>query len=379
MGKAILFGGGGSGVPVDEMTNPAAAGDVYSGNTFATKNSDELLTGNVQNKTTSHTQTLNETWTIPAGYHDGSGKVTQNLTYIGAQTGTIGANGSVAIRAGYHNGSGKITANNPKYTGGAVYPGTSNKTLDTNGKVIDGKLYIPAQSNLTAANIVRGKSIFGVAGGFDTLATMKRDQQVYNGSSFFGWMNGGVILNADVGDRYGASVYWCNNKSDNVSHTSGSLFEEVSESTGYATLGTDVKYTPKLISAKSIDLSMYSKLRLTGSYTATVQATGNRYATRFGHVDICVGIRPSEYTNVSGKGTIHRVSQLDSLWTPSIETTNWQNSETKTVNYDLTFDISSWTEKNGFLGIQIYNFGYDYHEGYYYYQKFTITGIWLYV
>ena len=68
MGKAILFRGGGSGVPVDEMTNPATASDVYSGNTFATKDSDELLTGNVQNKTTSHTQTLNETWTIPAGF-----------------------------------------------------------------------------------------------------------------------------------------------------------------------------------------------------------------------------------------------------------------------------------------------------------------------
>lgn len=373
MGKAILFGGGGSGVPVDEMTNPAAASDVYSGNTFATKNSDELLTGNVQNKTTSHTQTLNETWTIPAGYHDGSGKVTQNLTYIGAQTGTIGANGSVAIRAGYHNGSGKITVNNPKYTGSAVYPGTSNTTLNTNGKVIDSKLYIPAQTNLTANNIVRGKSIFGVAGGFDTLATMKRDQQVYNGSSFFGWMNGGVIINnRGWGDAYGSASYW-NGYSDHreVDITSGSLFVEHNSHIGY-----DEEYSARLISAKSIDFSQFSRIRLTGNLAVSMKAYGDRYATAHYTVYQYAVFRFYEYTNVSG--TRKKVASTSTETSPSLESSDWRNTYTGSVNFDESFDISSWSEKNGFLGLRVWD-GHDSHEGEYYHTKVTITGIWLYV
>lgn len=373
MGKAILFGGGGSGVPVDEMTNPAAAGDVYNGNTFATKDSDELLTGNVQNKTTSHTQTLNETWKIPAGYHDGSGKVTQNLTYIGAQTGTIGANGSVAIKAGYHNGSGKITVNNPKYTGSAVYPGTSNKTLDTNGKVIDGKLYIPAQPNLTAANIVRGKSIFGTAGGFDTLATIKRDQQVYNGSSFFGWMNGGVIINnKGWGDSWGSTGYW-NGYSDHkeVDITSGSLFVESDSYIGY-----DEKYSARLISAKSIDFSQFSRIRLTGNLAVSMKAYGDQHATRHFTVYQRAILRFHELTNVSG--TIKKVASTTSEGSAYLESSDWRNTYTGSTNFDLSFDISSWSEKNGFLGLRVWD-GHDSHEGEYYHTKVTITGIWLYV
>lgn len=378
MGKVILFGGGGSGVPVDEMTNPATASDVYSGNTFATKNSDELLTGNVQNKTTSHTQTLNETWKIPAGYHDGSGKVTQNLTYIGAQTGTIGANGSVAIKAGYHNGSGKITVNNPKYTGSAIYPGTSNTTLNTNGKVIDGKLYIPAQPNLTAANIVRGKSIFGVAGGFDTLAAMKRDQQVYNGSSFFGWMAGGVVLNPRGFGAFGIGNMWCNNESTNVIYPSGSLYlEKTDSSSSSGTFGREEEYAARLVSAKSIDFSQFSKIRVTGTYTATIKATGSYDGVRFGHPYIGLFLRFYEITNVSGTTSLK--ASGNRLKTSEIDTTDWKNPVTKTISFDLQDNISSWSENHGFLRLKVWNTGYDNTEGYYLYSKCVITGIWLYV
>jgi hypothetical protein len=373
MGKAILFGGGGSGVHVDEMTSPATASDVYSGDTFATKDNEELVTGNVADKTTSHTQTLNETWTIPAGYHDGTGKVKQNLTYVGKQTSTINANGSVNITPGYHNGTGTVTANNSHYAGGTVIPGTSDTVLKTSGKVLDAKLYIPKQANLVANNIVRGKSIFGVAGGFDTLATMKRDQQVYNGSSFFGWMNGGVIINnRGWGDAWGSASYW-NGYSDHkeVDITSGSLFVERNGHIGY-----DEEYSARLISAKSIDFSQFSRIRLTGNLAVSMKAYGDRYATAHYTVYQYAVFRFYEWTNVSG--TRKMVARSDIESSPTLESSDWKNTYTGSVNFDESFDISSWSEKNGFLGLRVWD-GHDSHEGEYYHTKITITGIWLYV
>lgn len=373
MGKAILFGGGGSGVHVDEMTNPAVAGDVYSGDTFATKDNEELVTGTVVDKTTSHTQALNETWTIPAGYHDGTGKVKQNLTYVGKQTSTINANGSVSITPGYHNGTGTVTANNSHYAGGAVTPGTKDTVLQTSGKVLDAKLYIPKQVNLVANNIVRGKSIFGVAGGFDTLATMKRDQQVYNGSSFFGWLSGGVIINnRGWGDAWGSVSYW-NGYSDHkeVDITSGSLFVESDSHIGYSE-----SYSARLVSAKSIDFSQFSRIRITGNLAVRMKAYGNQHATRHYTVYQCAILRFHELTNVSG--TMKKVASTTSEGSAYLQSSDWQNTYTGTTNFDMSFDISSWSEKNGFLGLRVWD-GHDTDEGEYYYTKVTITGIWLYV
>lgn len=378
MGKAILFGGGGSGVHVDEMTSPAAAGDVYSGDTFATKDNEELVTGTVADKTTSHTQTLNETWTIPAGYHDGTGKVKQNLTYVGKQTSTINANGSVSITPGYHNGTGTVTANNSHYAGGSVLPGTKDTVLKTSGKVLDAKLYIPKQANLVANNIVRGKSIFGVAGGFDTLAAMKRDQQIFNGSSFFGWMAGGVVLNPRGFGSFGSGNDWCKNESSNVSYPSGSLYlEKTDSSSSSGTFGREEEYAARLVSAKSIDFSQFSKIRVTGTYTATIKARGSYDGTFFGHPYIGLFLRFYELTNVSR--TTSRKASGKRLSTSKIDTTDWRNPVTKTISFDLQDDISSWTENNGFLLFKVWNDGYDNGEGYYLYSKCVITGIWLYV
>lgn len=202
----------------------AAATDILSG---ATAYVDGVkITGTMTNQG-SKTASLNagESYTIPKGYHNGSGKITANslagqtdgtataaqiltgqtayvdgvkvtgtMTNQGAKTASLNAGGSYTIPAGYHNGSGKITANSlasqtdgtatasdilsgktayvdgAKVTGSiaskaaATYtPGTANQTIAA-GQYLSGTQTIKGDVNLVAGNILSGKSIFGVSG-----------------------------------------------------------------------------------------------------------------------------------------------------------------------------------------------------------------------
>ena len=121
-------------------------------------------------------QTLNagNSYTIPSGYHNGSGKVTANslssqtsgtaaaseilsgetawvngtkitgtMTNQGAKTASLNAGGSYTIPAGYHNGSGKVTANSlSSQTSGTAAAANilSGKTAYVNGSKITGTM-----------------------------------------------------------------------------------------------------------------------------------------------------------------------------------------------------------------------------------------------
>ena len=51
------------------------------------------------------------------------------------------------------------------YTGATTFtPGTSTQTAQTAGKLVNSDITVEGDTNLVAANIVTGKSIFGVAG-----------------------------------------------------------------------------------------------------------------------------------------------------------------------------------------------------------------------
>lgn len=127
-----------------ELTGNAAAGDVLSGKTFYSTNPASKLTGSMTNNgavsKTITPSTSAQSYTIPAGYHNGSGKVTVSAVSLsgnataaqvltgrtfyttsltkatgtmanqGAKTATLKPGGSYTIPAGYHNGSGKVTA-----------------------------------------------------------------------------------------------------------------------------------------------------------------------------------------------------------------------------------------------------------------------------
>ena len=143
--QALPAKGSGSTDAPDLSGITAAAEDILAGKKSVDATGAEI-TGTMTNQGAwSTTKTSNGSVTIPAGYHNGSGKVTVNvsstttiptdgdaatsdvltgktfysggskktgaMTNRGAWTSTATSNGSVTIPAGYHNGSGKVTVN----------------------------------------------------------------------------------------------------------------------------------------------------------------------------------------------------------------------------------------------------------------------------
>ena len=95
--------------------------------------------------------------------YTGGRKVTGEMTGWGAVTHSLPANGSYTIPEGYHNGSGKITQRLATQAARTIMPGTYDQGVNQ-GTYLSGPLTVKGDANLAAANIVRGKSIFGVNG-----------------------------------------------------------------------------------------------------------------------------------------------------------------------------------------------------------------------
>jgi hypothetical protein len=108
----------------------AVAGDVLAGKTFSNDN-DTGITGTMPNNgAINHSLPINGSYTIPKGYHDGNGKVTQDIPTKEAET---------------------------------ITPSTVNKTI-ASGQYLSGTQTILGDPNLIPSNILQGKNIFGVIG-----------------------------------------------------------------------------------------------------------------------------------------------------------------------------------------------------------------------
>nr|WP_314460749.1 hypothetical protein [uncultured Clostridium sp.] len=141
MGKVIITGGGGSGAGSDEctatraellkgytavtgdtddealegtleLTGDAADSQVLTGKTYYNTNPKNKRTGSMMNQgAVSQTLNAGESYTIPAGYHNGSGKVTANS--LTSQTpGSASAGHILSGQTAWVNG-GKLTGNIP--------------------------------------------------------------------------------------------------------------------------------------------------------------------------------------------------------------------------------------------------------------------------
>lgn len=125
----IWIPGGGGGVDLDVIT--AQAGDILAGKVIVGPDG-EPLTGTMPNRgAVSQVLPINGNYTIPAGYHNGLGKVTQNIPVQGGST---------------------------------ITPGTITKTAVAAGRYVSGNVNVAGDPNLIASNIRDGVTIFGVRG-----------------------------------------------------------------------------------------------------------------------------------------------------------------------------------------------------------------------
>ena len=109
MSKAIIMCGGGRGADLDVVT--AGRPDVLAGKVIVDKDG-EPLTGTMVNRgAVSQALGVNGTYTIPEGYHNGSGKVTQSIATMGGQT---------------------------------ITPGSSQQTISCSGKYMTGNIVVNA-------------------------------------------------------------------------------------------------------------------------------------------------------------------------------------------------------------------------------------------
>lgn len=221
----------------DTSDATASAGEVLSGETFY---ADGKKTGTMPNNgAVSKELSAGGSYSIPAGYHDGSGKVTAKD--LSSQTsGTAGADDILSGKTAWVGGSqvtGEMPVNSPSnkelpwtittmpqgdgdatikipvtagYYEEGQYPSTalpmkfqSDITPGTSDITVSGGAYFPSSfkvkgdANLVAENIKSGTSIFGVTGSY----AGSSGKQVYTGSCIPASMSKSVAINLS---SYGA-------------------------------------------------------------------------------------------------------------------------------------------------------------------------------
>lgn len=163
----------------------AAAEDILAGKKSVDATGAEITGTMTNNGAWTSTKTSNGSVTIPEGYHNGSGKVSVNVstsTSAGAlDTPSINfdtTNGkftatSKVKTSGYIGTSETKTASYTinRYLGGEYTPTKASRTVSLTGKYCTGDVVIKGDNNLVPENIKSGVSIFGVEGTLKTGAT----------------------------------------------------------------------------------------------------------------------------------------------------------------------------------------------------------------
>ena len=131
-------------VGIDTSGATAVASDILSGKTAGVKGS--IITGTMKNNgAVSQSLAINGTYTIPVGYHNGSGKVTQSITTKAAATYTPGDSAQTIAAGQYLSGVQTISAV-PTETK-TVTAGTSATTVNrTSGKYMTSVTVNPTPS-----------------------------------------------------------------------------------------------------------------------------------------------------------------------------------------------------------------------------------------
>lgn len=181
MAECLLLKAGGGGVDCDAAT--AMKSDVLAGKTFGGKNSDDLQTGTMVNNG-AKTASLNcgGSYTIPAGYHNGSGKIIANS--LASQTSANAAAGDIIKgKTAWVSGS--------KRTGTLEDRSSQTSAVSVSAATGGGRVRIPFGAYRTKTGsgypeIVLSKSQI------DYIAKQRYGGVVFNGATFDGVVLSGV-------------------------------------------------------------------------------------------------------------------------------------------------------------------------------------------
>lgn len=103
----------------------------------------------------------------------------------GAWGSTLAINGSVTIPAGYHNGSGRITQSIATKGATTITPRAGQQTAVDAGTYCSGNIIVAGNGNFVAGNIKKGVNIWGVVGTFEGYVPSPQDLY-YNGINTYG-------------------------------------------------------------------------------------------------------------------------------------------------------------------------------------------------
>lgn len=157
------------------------------------------------------------------------GIVTGTMPNNGAVNQSLAINGTYTIPTGYHNGSGKVTQTIPTKNAQTYTPGTTNQTIAA-GQYLSGIQTILGDPDLIAANIKEGINIFGVLG---TLNLASLDgRKAIAGESTSG--ASGFTLNVSAAYGFSPSIIIVKRKLDSITIFTGSVFARTSVINGIA-------------------------------------------------------------------------------------------------------------------------------------------------
>ena len=163
-GKVIV---GPDGKPITgtlELTGTAADSQVLAGQTYYNTDLKTKRTGAMTNRGAWNSSGLaaGAAVTIPAGYHNGGGKVTAK-DLVSQTSGDATAAQIWTGKKAWVNGK-QITGTLATQGGSTTTPGTAAKTIVTPNKIVTGSIIVAGDGNLVPGNIKKGVTIFGVQG-----------------------------------------------------------------------------------------------------------------------------------------------------------------------------------------------------------------------
>ena len=201
--------GGKANLELPPLTNPAPVDKVVNGYEYINTDGTKSVGTMTDRGAVSQTLAFNCSYTIPEGYHNGSGKVTQSITTKAAAT--YGAKTSAqTIAAG-------------QYLGGAQ------------------TIAAVTQTNLTAANIVKGKTVTIKSNGSNLWSVSGTAETNYSDGKYY------IVNNGTLGNQvYGGK--W--------KQQSGYVQVTFSSSIGYVNIGNYIDLTD--FSTLTIELSSVS-------------------------------------------------------------------------------------------------------------------------